>query len=52
MCRRCASGAARRPCSRYNMLRKYSGAHGRPKRGFTEDAIAALEAYRLARQRA
>jgi two-component system, NtrC family, response regulator len=29
----------------YNMLRKYSGAHGRPKRGFTEDATAALETY-------
>ncbi len=27
------------------LLRKYSGAHGRPKRGFTEDASAALEAY-------
>ena len=34
------------------MLRKFSGAHGRPKRGFTEEAIAALEAYSLARQRA
>jgi two-component system NtrC family response regulator len=29
----------------YSMLRKYSGAHGRPKRGFTEDAAAALETY-------
>ena len=29
----------------YSMLRKYSGAHGRPKRGFTEDATAALETY-------
>jgi len=28
------------------MLRKFNGAQGRPKRGFTEDAIAALEAYR------
>jgi two-component system NtrC family response regulator len=28
------------------MLRKFNGAHGRPKRGFTEEAIAALEAYR------
>jgi two-component system NtrC family response regulator len=27
------------------LLRKYSGMHGRPKRGFTEEAIAALEAY-------
>ncbi|PZN32861.1 MAG: PEP-CTERM-box response regulator transcription factor [Proteobacteria bacterium] len=27
------------------MLRKFGGAHGRPKRGFTEGAIAALEAY-------
>ena len=27
------------------MLRKFSGVQGRPKRGFTEDAIAALEAY-------
>jgi two-component system NtrC family response regulator len=27
------------------MLRKFGGAHGRPKRGFTEEAIAALEAY-------
>jgi two-component system NtrC family response regulator len=27
------------------LLRKYNGAQGRPKRGFTEDAIAALEAY-------
>jgi len=29
----------------HSLLRKYSGAHGRPKRGFTEEAIAALEAY-------
>jgi two-component system NtrC family response regulator len=28
------------------MLRKYNGAQGRPKRGFTDEAIAALEAYR------
>ena len=28
------------------LLRKYNGAQGRPKRGFTDDAIAALEAYR------
>ena len=28
------------------MLRKHNGAQGRPKRGFTDDAIAALEAYR------
>jgi two-component system, NtrC family, response regulator len=28
------------------LLRKFNGAQGRPKRGFTEDAIAALEAYR------
>jgi two-component system NtrC family response regulator len=28
------------------LLRKYNGMQGRPKRGFTEDAIAALEAYR------
>jgi two-component system NtrC family response regulator len=28
------------------MLRKFNGAHGRPKRGFTEEAIAALETYR------
>jgi len=28
------------------LLRKYNGAQGRPKRGFTEEAIAALEAYR------
>jgi two-component system NtrC family response regulator len=27
------------------LLRKYSGAHGRPKRGFSEEASAALEAY-------
>jgi len=27
------------------MLRKFGGMHGRPKRGFTEDAAAALEAY-------
>ena len=27
------------------MLRKFGGAHGRPKRGFTEGAVAALEAY-------
>jgi two-component system NtrC family response regulator len=27
------------------LLRKFSGAHGRPKRGFTEEALAALEAY-------
>ncbi len=26
-------------------LRKFGGSHGRPRRGFTEDAIAALEAY-------
>ena len=36
----------RRRCWRTRMLRKFSGAQGRPKRGFTEDAIAALEAYR------
>lgn len=29
----------------YAMLRKYGGVNGRPKRGFTEDATAALEAY-------
>jgi two-component system NtrC family response regulator len=28
------------------MLRKFNGAQGRPKRGFTEEAIAALEGYR------
>jgi two-component system, NtrC family, response regulator len=27
------------------LLRKYGGMHGRPKRGFTEEAIAALAAY-------
>lgn len=27
------------------LLRKFGGVHGRPKRGFTEEAIAALEAY-------
>jgi two-component system NtrC family response regulator len=27
------------------LLRKYAGAHGRPKRGFSDDAIAALESY-------
>jgi two-component system NtrC family response regulator len=27
------------------LLRKLSGAHGRPKRGFAEDATAALESY-------
>jgi two-component system NtrC family response regulator len=27
------------------MLRKFGGMHGRPKRGFTEEAAAALEAY-------
>lgn len=27
------------------MMRKFGGTHGKPKRGFTEDAIAALEAY-------
>ena len=27
------------------LLRKYAGAHGRPKRGFSEEATAALEAY-------
>jgi two-component system, NtrC family, response regulator len=27
------------------MLRKFGAAHGRPRRGFTEGAIAALEAY-------
>jgi two-component system NtrC family response regulator len=27
------------------MLRKFSGVQGRPKRGFTEEAIAAMEAY-------
>lgn len=26
-------------------IRKFGGTHGRPKRGFSEDAIAALEAY-------
>ncbi|HEX7013702.1 MAG TPA: PEP-CTERM-box response regulator transcription factor [Steroidobacteraceae bacterium] len=29
----------------YSFLRKFGGTHGRPKRGFTEEAIAALEAY-------
>ncbi|HEY0941117.1 MAG TPA: PEP-CTERM-box response regulator transcription factor [Steroidobacter sp.] len=29
----------------YAFLRKYAGIHGRPKRGFTEEATAALEAY-------
>jgi two-component system NtrC family response regulator len=29
----------------HSLLRKFGGAHGRPKRGFTEEAIAALEAY-------
>jgi len=28
------------------MLRKFNGAQGRPKRGFTDEALAALEAYR------
>jgi two-component system, NtrC family, response regulator len=27
------------------ILRKFNGTHGRPKRGFTDEAIAALEAY-------
>jgi two-component system NtrC family response regulator len=27
------------------LLRKFGGAHGRPKRGFTDEAVAALEAY-------
>jgi two-component system NtrC family response regulator len=27
------------------MLRKFGGVQGRPKRGFTEEALAALEAY-------
>jgi two-component system NtrC family response regulator len=27
------------------LLRKLSGTHGRPRRGFSEDAIAAMEAY-------
>jgi two-component system, NtrC family, response regulator len=27
------------------ILRKFNGVQGRPKRGFTEDAVAALEAY-------
>ena len=27
------------------LLRKFGGMHGRPKRGYTEEAIAALEAY-------
>lgn len=27
------------------LLRKFGGTHGRPKRGFTEEAVAALEAY-------
>ncbi|HMN42955.1 MAG TPA: PEP-CTERM-box response regulator transcription factor [Povalibacter sp.] len=29
----------------HSLLRKFGGIHGRPKRGFTEEAIAALEAY-------
>lgn len=29
----------------HSLLRKFSGVHGRPKRGFTEEAIAALESY-------
>jgi two-component system NtrC family response regulator len=28
-----------------SLLRKFGGTHGRPKRGFTEEAVAALEAY-------
>jgi two-component system NtrC family response regulator len=27
------------------LLRKFNGVHGRPKKGFTEEAVAALEAY-------
>jgi two-component system NtrC family response regulator len=27
------------------LLRKYAGVHGRPKRGFSDEAIAALESY-------
>jgi two-component system, NtrC family, response regulator len=29
----------------HSLLRKHGGVHGRPKRGFAEDAIAALEGY-------
>lgn len=29
----------------HSLLRKFGGVHGRPKRGFSEEAIAALEAY-------
>jgi two-component system NtrC family response regulator len=29
----------------HSLLRKFGGVHGRPKRGFTEEAIAALEAH-------
>jgi two-component system NtrC family response regulator len=29
----------------HSLLRKFSGALGRPKKGFTEEAVAALEAY-------
>jgi two-component system NtrC family response regulator len=29
----------------HSFLRKFGGLHGRPKRGFSEEAIAALEAY-------
>ena len=35
----------------HDMLRKFGGAHGRPKRGFTEDALRRSETYDVAGQR-
>jgi two-component system NtrC family response regulator len=29
----------------HSLLRKFSGIHGKPKRGFTDEALAALESY-------
>ncbi len=39
------SARRRRPCSRTRCCASSARPHGRPKRGFTEGAIAALEAY-------
>ena len=44
-CRRCASASGGATVLAHAMLRKFGNVGGRPKRGFTEDATAALEAY-------
>ncbi len=51
-CRRCANGAGGPTVIAHALLRKFNGAQGRPKRGFTEDATRGTRSLSLARQRA